>query len=109
MLSKKNRLPRRTRLKEDSEISSRLFLVKTQSNLEGVSRFGFIVSKNVSRTAVGRNKIRRIFRYCVERNKGRIKRGLDFLIIARRESTKADSQQIFLEFNKIFKENNLMK
>ncbi|MBI2031596.1 MAG: ribonuclease P protein component [Candidatus Levybacteria bacterium] len=109
MLNKINRLPARTKIKEGSKISSRFFLIKIQSNTQGVSRFGFIVSKKISKTAVGRNRIKRFLRICVEKNLDDIKAGIDFLIIAKEESVKASFSQIFFEFNKILNKNYLIK
>lgn len=109
MLNKVNRLPGKVRIKEGSKFSSRFFLLKFQRNSNNVSRFGFVVPKTISKRSVDRNKIKRCLRRCVEKNLSKIKPGMDFLIIAKKEIVKANFNLIFFEFNKVFKKNNLIE
>ncbi len=59
--------------------------MKIASNGKGVSRFGFIVSKKISKKAVVRNKVKRRLRESVrlKLKNGSIKNGFDAIILTR--------------------------
>jgi len=58
----------------------RIYLKVDNNNLKE-SRFGFIVSKKVSKKSVVRNKIKRWLRWVVRMNLMKIKKGIDVIII----------------------------
>ena len=61
MLSKKNRLPIQGLLNKKGTTYRKAFLsIKVFSSDLLISRFGFIISKKVAKSAVQRNKIRRM-------------------------------------------------
>lgn len=63
MLAKKFRLPIQNWLKERKKITIRksdFFVIKASDNDLAFSRFGMVISKKVSKSAVKRNKIKRI-------------------------------------------------
>lgn len=63
MLAKKFRLPIQNWLRERKIIiirKSDFFIIKTSGNNLPFSRFGVVISKKVSKSAVKRNKIKRI-------------------------------------------------
>ena len=63
MLAKKFRLPIQSWLKERKKITTRksdFFVIKASDNNLAFSRFGAVISKKVSKSAVKRNKIKRI-------------------------------------------------
>jgi len=109
MLSKTNRLPSKTEMKKSNKISSRLFLLRFKRNFLNISRFGIVVSKDVSKKSVERNRIKRLLRRCVKENLPKIKEGIDFLIIAKREIIKESFDQIVSEFYKTLKKENLVE
>lgn len=105
MLAKKHRLPKGVRIKNGRTFSSRFFLLKTGENNEGLSRFGFLVSKKISKSAVIRNRIKRQIRRCIEENLNNIISGVDMLFIAKNESINSTTEEICLSLNKILKKN----
>ena len=85
-------LPKRNRLKKRSDIEAVfkkgksikqdfLFLRILRNNLK-ISRFGFMVSKKISKKATIRNKVRRRFGEIIRTNLFEIKKGWDGVIIA---------------------------
>ena len=91
MLAKENRLRLKNDFKrvfEKGKFYQEGFLaVKILSNDSDVSRFGFIVSKKISKKAVVRNKIKRRLRESVrlKLKNGSIKNGFDAAVLARPE------------------------
>lgn len=66
MLPRKYRLNSRTRLVNASSIAAPFFLLKVASNGLSYNRYGFVVSRNIDKRAVVRNKIKRKMRNCIE-------------------------------------------
>lgn len=67
------------------------------NNLEE-TRFGFIVSKKVSKKAVTRNRLKRIFREQARLSLKKIKPGLDIVVIVKSsEITSEEARRILLE------------
>ncbi len=79
MLSKEHRLPARTKLSRPLFFKTPLFAVKTGKNGTSQSRFAFLVRKSVDKRAVVRNRIRRVFRSCIEELLEKISPGYDML------------------------------
>lgn len=67
--------------KKGESFKSRSFILKITKNNLGKSRFGFIVSKKVSKKAVVRNKIKRRLRSIIKQNLKDIKKGMDVVLI----------------------------
>lgn len=85
MLKKQNRLARISKTKEAATFSTPLFNLKILKGVIGEKKFGFIVSKKVSKSAVLRNKTKRILRTIIEEDLERIVTGKDFLIISKKQ------------------------
>ena len=89
MLAKENRLRLKNDFKKVFEkgkfYQERFLAVKILSNESDISRFGFIVSKKISKKAVVRNKIKRRLRESVRLKfkNGSIKNGFDAVILTR--------------------------
>ena len=79
-----------------------LILKVTQNNLKE-SRFGFIISKKISKKAVLRNKIKRGLRNIIQEKIKDIREGVDVVVIVLPGSEKKN----FLETEEIL--NNLLK
>ena len=73
------RLPAAQRLHHPLFRKTSLFSVKIAKNELDVSRYAFLVRKSIDKRAVVRNKIRRVFRSCVEDHLQDIKPGYDML------------------------------
>lgn len=84
MLAKKYKLPVKEFLDKKPRISGRtkFFLVRILLNNLKFSRFGVVISKKVSPSAVVRNKIKRIIFDFVRVNKLHLKLGKDILLTA---------------------------
>lgn len=86
-------LPRENRLKKKKDFErvfkkgrgfqeDFLFVKIAKNNLQN-SRFGFVVSKNFSKKATVRNKVKRMLRETIAKNLPKIKKGFDAAIIVK--------------------------
>lgn len=75
-----------------------LFSLRIAKNTFDYSRFGFIVSKRIDKRATFRNRIKRVFRSCIEENFDKITKGHDMLFVLKKEvaSVKRDQLCAFL-------------
>jgi ribonuclease P protein component len=103
MLSREYRLPATTRLARANYAKTELFAFKYASNALTVSRFAFVVRKSVDKRAVVRNRVRRLFRSCIEDLYKDIHPGYDMLfflergIIDKQQADLCKELQIFLQ------------
>jgi ribonuclease P protein component len=67
VLKKKFRLPP-GRFKAQDSFVSPLYVLKTAANNFSGPRFAVVVSKRVNKSAVERNKIKRMIRLCIQEN-----------------------------------------
>ena len=63
--------------------SGNFLLLKTVKNNLPISRFGFIVSKKISKKAVQRNRVKRLLRESVRLRQKDIRTGFDAVFISR--------------------------
>jgi len=77
-----------------------LLVLKKEDNLK---KFGFIVSKKISKRAVDRNKIKRYLSEAVRRSLKDIKEGTRSVFLVKREILNKKLKEITLEVEKIFK------
>jgi len=93
MLPSENRLFKKSDFekvkKEGKLLSGELFGILVLKNQEKNSRFGFIVSSKISPKAVLRNKVKRLLRETVRKLLPEIKRGYDFLFLAKKKMVEA--------------------
>lgn len=108
MLAREYRLPASTRLSHARFAKTELFAVKYASNNLLINRFAFVVKKSVDKRAVVRNRIRRLFRSCVEELREQIIPGYDMLFFL--EKGIIDKQQVKLceELQKFLKAKQLI-
>lgn len=85
MLQRQFRLPASTRLKHPVTYRTSLFMLKVTKTENADSRFGFIVRKAVDKRAVIRNRIRRLFRSCIEDLREQIAPGYDMLFFLEKD------------------------
>jgi ribonuclease P protein component len=69
-----------------------LFTLKYARNEQIYSRVGFIISKKVSKKATVRNRAKRVFRTCIEKDFARITPGYDILFILQRHILEKDQE-----------------
>ena len=114
----KNMLPKVNRLKRKKDFErvfkkgqgfkeDFLFLKIARNNLKS-SRFGFVVSKNFSKKATLRNKIKRRLRELVRINLNKIKKGIDGVLVANPGLETKDFWEIEEVVNKLFKKAKLI-
>ncbi len=109
MLSQSFRLPSTIRFSHAKFVKTPLFSVRYAINNQDVSRFGFVVRKSVDKRSVYRNRIRRIFRSCIEQNLNTIVPGYDMLFFLEKgimDKSQTDLCQILLQ---LLEERKLLK
>lgn len=109
MLQKQYRLPAAIRLKSPSSFSTQTFFLKVGKNDLSLSRFGFVVRKSVDKRATARNKIRRVFRSCIEEMLPEIKQGYDMLFLLKGQLLEMKREDLYNELHAFLKEKNLLQ
>ncbi len=110
-------LPRKHRLKKKKEFErvfkegkakkkDFLFIKFIKNNLDD-TRFGFVVSKKISKKAVVRNKVKRRLREAAREMLSEIKPGYDIVIVAQKGIEKQDFFQIKENLRQLLKKINL--
>jgi len=97
MLNKSFRLPAQTEFKHAQKLHTEFLFIKYQKNDLKVSRFGFVISKAISKSAVDRNRIKRRIRNVIERNIVKMPTGYDMLFIIKKflnENEKAETDTL---------------
>lgn len=101
MFKRENRLPARTRLSQARFLTHPFFRLKVGVNNLSINRYAFVVKKSVDKRAVYRNRIRRLFRSCVEDLALEIKPGQDMLFFLEKgiiDQPKEELQKVVGEF-----------
>jgi len=83
--------------------------IKFKENKFPYSRFGFIVSKKVTKKASGRNLIKRRLRNCLRLKISKIKEGFDAIIIAKPVIFGKKYREIETEIDSLLKSAGLLK
>jgi len=113
VLPKKNRLKRRKnfeRLIKKGSFYKGVFLVlKTIKNEKENTRFGFIVSKKVSKKAVERNKVKRRMREVVRGLLGFVVPGYDVVFFAKKNILGKNFNEIKKEICALMEKSELIK
>lgn len=91
MLKKAFRLPKDASFPNAKTIYTEYSLIKYKKNDLTHDRFGFVVSKRISKSAVVRNRIKRRIRSFIEERLDKISPGYDMLLIIKK---KLDDEQI---------------
>jgi ribonuclease P protein component len=85
MLPKINRIKKKKDFevifKNSKSLRSNLFILKISQNNLGLSRFGFVVSKKISKKAVVRNKIKRRMSEAIKAQAEKVKSGTDLVFV----------------------------
>ncbi len=98
MLSKKYRLQKDKDFdlvfKKGRNLGSEFLFLKLRKNDLEISRFGFILSKKISKNATVRNKIKRRLREIIREELSNIKSGFDIVIVAKPTIVQKDYSEI---------------
>jgi ribonuclease P protein component len=113
MLPLKNRLKKKkdfeTVFGKGSIIKNKYFFLKIFKREENSdTRIGFIVSKKVSKKAVERNRIKRLFREVIRLNLGKIKPRYDMVYIVLASARDKDLSELEKEIMSILEKNKLI-
>jgi len=113
MLPKLNRLKKKKDLKlvfkKGKGFKEDFLVLKVLKNHLKNSRFGFIVSKAVSKKTTLRNKIKRRLRELVRIKLKKIKKGIDGVLIVQPGLEVKDFWEIEAALNRIFKRAQILK
>jgi len=101
MLKRENRLSKITGRKGERKYFSPLFNIRISENKDAKARFGFVVSKKVSKLAVDRNKTKRLLRAAAGTFLDKLS-GKDILVVAKTKLSGKDAENVLLEFKNIF-------
>lgn len=93
-------------LRKGRTIKGRFLILKFLENSLTKSRFGFIVSKKISKKATERNKIKRRISEIVRIKIREIKKPIDAVFIARKSVEKQRFQEIEKEVIQLLKQTN---
>ena len=106
MLKKENRLTS-FRQSESRNVPTPLFNLKISKNNSEFSRFGFVISKKVSSSAVVRNSAKRKIRSIIEENLSHVPAGFDLAFYLKKEIISAERLSVGVELIKIMKKESL--
>lgn len=93
MLKKKNRLKKISGAK-GKNITTPLFNLKVSESGEDATRFGFVVSKKISKKAVLRNKTKRVLKKAARETLSKIETGKNIIIYAKKTFTYKDTEEV---------------
>jgi ribonuclease P protein component len=108
MLHKQYRLPATTRLGNATTFTTHLFILKVKKNDLTHNRFGFVVRKTVDKRATERNRIRRVFRSCIEEMLPQFSLGHDMLFLLKRPILEMERDALYNEVHSFFREKHLL-
>ncbi len=113
MLPFENRIKKRRDferiLKEGKLLYSEILTIKFLENNLNLIRFGFVVSKKISKKAVTRNKIKRKLREQIRLRLIKFKKGFDLIIIAKKNIIGKESKDIGRVIEELFSKNFIEK
>lgn len=109
MLAQPYRLPSTARLQQAKFLKKQPFAVKYAPNGLDVSRFGFVVRKTVDKRSVIRNRIKRVFRSCIETEMQSIHTGYDMLFFLERGIMDKSRDEVCQLLMQSLKERNLAR
>ncbi|MBI5045377.1 MAG: ribonuclease P protein component [Candidatus Levybacteria bacterium] len=93
MLPRTSRLPRAIRLKSPHRVTSNDFIFFYSKNDLSISRFRMIISKKLSKKAVDRNHMRRIFYTFLRENLTNIPFGYDIVCVPKHPYSQLEKDQ----------------
>lgn len=109
MLKKINRLPATQKLKSPTFTKTHFFVLKIAKNESEVNRFAFVVKKTLDKRAVGRNRVKRLLRSCVEEMLENMKVGYDMLFLLEKGIIDKRREEIFNSLKSTLTERKLLK
>jgi ribonuclease P protein component len=108
MLAREYRLPATAKLIRARFAKTEYFGLKYARNTLSVSRFAFVVKKSVDKRAVARNRIRRVFRSCIEDLHTQIVPGYDMLFFLEKGIIDKQQAELCQELRIVLKQQQLI-
>ena len=108
MLARENRLPATVKLPRAGFAKTELFSVKYSVNNLPHSRFAFVVRKSVDTRAVVRNRIKRLFRSCIESRLDKISVGYDMLFFLEKGIINKQQADLCIEIHAFLQQKRLI-
>lgn len=108
MLKKVNRLPATQKLKSPTFIKTPYFILKISRSELTHNRFAFVVKKTLDKRAVGRNRVKRVLRSCVEELLENMEQGFDMLFLLEKGIIGKERSLVFEELKKTLSEKRLL-
>ncbi len=109
MLAKQYRLPSSVKLTNSRFFSTELFTVRVAPNHLPESRFGFVIGKKIDKRAVSRNRIRRVFRSCIEQRREQIAIGYDMLFFLKKDILEMKQEEVSNYVERFLQEKQLLQ
>ncbi|HZE86761.1 MAG TPA: ribonuclease P protein component [Methylomirabilota bacterium] len=109
MLQKQNRLPAHTKLHHPFSFTTPLFILKVSNNGLQTSRFAFVIRKALDKRATERNRMRRVFRSCIETMLDELKEGKDMLFLLKKGILEMRHEDLYNEVHTFLRERQLLK
>lgn len=113
MLAKINRLKKKKDFervsKKGRSFKEDFLVLRIVSNNLKINRFGFVVSRKVSKKAFQRNKIKRRLRELIRLKLSKLKKGADVILIACPGLEAKDFWEIEENINKLFKKAKIIQ
>lgn len=109
MLQKQYRLPASVRLNRPQTFSFQHFLVKVGKNNLDYNRFGFVVGKKTDKRATARNRIKRVFRSCIEELFDKIQTGHDLLFFVKSSALEIERKEMYNQVYGFLKDKNFLR
>jgi ribonuclease P protein component len=113
MLKKANRIKQKKDFdkifREGKKINTDFLFIKVVDNHSGKSRFGFVISKKISKKSTVRNKIKRILGEIIQKRIPEIKKGIDIVTIVKKDFSKMPLLDIDNLVYLVLKKNSLLE
>lgn len=101
MFKRKYRLPAGVKLTKPSAYKIPSLKLLVSENGLSFNRFGFVISKQVDKSAVVRNRTKRLARSCLEEMQENIKSGYDMLFILQKNAVAKERGLLYKEIEKL--------
>lgn len=109
MLQKQNRLSIIRRKTNDVFFSSPLFDISVSNNSGETAKFGFVVSKRVNKSAVVRNRTKRVLAGAVKEILDKVISGKDVVIVAKRKLSFNQKEEVENNLINAFNKTKILK
>lgn len=83
-------------------------LVTSPTNSNNNTRFGFVVSKKISNSAVTRNKLRRVFREIIREKLEKVNNGYDVIFLVKQRALDSTREEITKEVESALKKGKIL-